>query len=221
MPFHAAPDLNLLMRKSASFFLEFMFTRSMFATPDKARQGEILKQIATFVDAGKLLPTATATLGRYHSGKLRDAHARLESGRTLGKLCFCQASRHYLKGELFMTATALVRAFLGNIFSGKMDEALAIVDPQGVFVSTNPRPNSSNPLHGTFVGQDAPGISQRLWCSSGAGEFSVTAAFGDDEHAALYGTLRHKSRATGREFRQRLGSDLPSAGRPLGSLSFL
>lgn len=100
-----------------------------------------------------------------------------------------------------MTATALVQAFLGNIFSGKMDEALAIVDPQAVFVSTNPRPNPSNPLHGTFVGQDGA----RDFCSGFGsllepGDFNVTAAFGDDRHAALYGTLRHKSRATGREF---------------------
>lgn len=100
-----------------------------------------------------------------------------------------------------MTATALAQAFLDNIFSGKMDEALAIVDQQAVFVSTNPRPNPSNPLHGTFVGHDGAkdffgGFASLLE----PGEFKVTAAFGDDKHAALYGTLRHKSRATGRDF---------------------
>lgn len=100
-----------------------------------------------------------------------------------------------------MTATALAQAFLDNIFSGKMDEALAIVDEQAVFVSTNPRPNPSNPLHGTFVGHDG---AKEFFGSFGSllepGDFNVTAAFGDDKHAALYGTLRHKSRATGRDF---------------------
>lgn len=100
-----------------------------------------------------------------------------------------------------MTATALAQAFLDNIFSGKMDEALAIVDQQAVFVSTNPRPNPSNPLHGTFVGHDG---AKEFFGGFGSllepGDFNVTAAFGDDKHAALYGTLRHKSRATGRDF---------------------
>ncbi|MBT2134492.1 nuclear transport factor 2 family protein [Croceibacterium sp. LX-88] len=100
-----------------------------------------------------------------------------------------------------MTAAALVQAFLGNIFAGKMDEALSMVDPQAVFVSGNPRPNPSNPLHGTFVGQDG---ARDFFGGFGSllepGDFNVTAAFGDDHHAALYGTLRHKSRETGREF---------------------
>ena len=100
-----------------------------------------------------------------------------------------------------MTATALAQAFIDNIFSGKMDEALAIVDQQAIFVSTNPRPNPSNPLHGTFVGHDG---AKEFFLGFGSllepGEFNVTAAFGDDVHAALYGTLRHKSRATGRDF---------------------
>ncbi|MBT2134493.1 zinc-binding alcohol dehydrogenase family protein [Croceibacterium sp. LX-88] len=86
VPFDTAPDLNLLMRKSASFLWEFMFTRPMFSTPDKARQGEILKKVATFVDEGKLAPTASANLGPITAENLRTAHARLESGRTLGKL---------------------------------------------------------------------------------------------------------------------------------------
>jgi zinc-binding alcohol dehydrogenase family protein len=34
VPFDRPPDMNLLMRKSAGFVWEFMFTRSMFRTPD-------------------------------------------------------------------------------------------------------------------------------------------------------------------------------------------
>jgi NADPH2:quinone reductase len=79
-------DLELLKNKSASVHWEFMFTRSMFATKDIARQHEILDRVATLVDAGKLRTTWTQTLGTINAANLREAHRRLESGSTIGKL---------------------------------------------------------------------------------------------------------------------------------------
>jgi hypothetical protein len=54
--------LNALKSKSARFVWEFMFTRSMFGTPDLAMQGEILRAVAARVDGGELVSTPTETL---------------------------------------------------------------------------------------------------------------------------------------------------------------
>lgn len=86
VPFDAPPDLNLIMRKSASFVWEFMFTRSMFRTPDMAKQGEILNRIAALIDEGRIVSTESDILGPIDAATLRTAHARLEQGRTIGKL---------------------------------------------------------------------------------------------------------------------------------------
>ena len=79
-------DLELLKNKSASVHWEFMFTRAMFATADIVRQHEILDTVADLVDAGGLRTTLTATLAPINAANLREAHRRLESGTTIGKL---------------------------------------------------------------------------------------------------------------------------------------
>ena len=79
-------DLNLLKSKSASFAWEFMFTRAMFKTPDMNAQGLILDEVAALIDAKKLRTTLTETLTPINAANLREAHGRLESGRTIGKL---------------------------------------------------------------------------------------------------------------------------------------
>ncbi|WP_051440449.1 zinc-binding dehydrogenase [Ensifer aridi] len=86
VPFDHPPDINLIMRKSAGFRWEFMFTRPMFATADMAKQGAILNAVATMIDERRLVSTASETLGPINAANLRAAHARLESGRTIGKL---------------------------------------------------------------------------------------------------------------------------------------
>lgn len=100
-----------------------------------------------------------------------------------------------------MAATQTVQTFVGHIFSGAMDPALAMVDPQARFVSTNPAPNAANALHGTFIGVEG---AQQFFAGFAEllepGDFQVTSSFGDDEHAALYGTLRHTVRKTGKAF---------------------
>ena len=79
-------DLELIKNKSASVHWEFMFTRAMFGTPDIARQHEILTRAADLVDRGELHTTVTETLRPINATNLREAHRRLESGATIGKL---------------------------------------------------------------------------------------------------------------------------------------
>jgi len=81
-----ALDLRLLKNKSAAFVWEFMFTRSMFQTPDLEVQGHILNQIANLIDGGKIRGTLQETLKPINAANLRRAHRRLESGTMIGKL---------------------------------------------------------------------------------------------------------------------------------------
>jgi NADPH2:quinone reductase len=79
-------DLEIIKNKSASVHWEFMFTRAMFGTPDISRQHEILTHAADLVDRGELRTTLTDTLRPINAKNLREAHRRLESGATIGKL---------------------------------------------------------------------------------------------------------------------------------------
>lgn len=78
-------DVNRLKTKSARFAWEFMFTRALFGK-DMERQGEILTQAARLVDDGVLQTTLSETLGPINATNLKEAHRRIESGKTLGKL---------------------------------------------------------------------------------------------------------------------------------------
>jgi zinc-binding alcohol dehydrogenase family protein len=79
-------DLEVLKSKSVSFSWEFMFTRSMFQTPDMAEQGVLLNEVATLINAGKLRSTLTETLSPINAINLKSAHAQSESGRIIGKI---------------------------------------------------------------------------------------------------------------------------------------
>lgn len=80
------PDIRLLKRKSVSLHWEFMYTRSLFQTPDMARQHDILQQVSQLADAGQLHSTRHAHLGRITAENLRQAHVLLESGTSIGKI---------------------------------------------------------------------------------------------------------------------------------------
>lgn len=86
VPFSTPPDLNKIQSKSASFAWESMFTRAVFNTPDKGVQGEILGEVAEMIDDGRLVSTFAEALGTINAENLRRAHARLEQGRTIGKI---------------------------------------------------------------------------------------------------------------------------------------
>ena len=65
---------------------EFMFARARFRTSDMIEQHRILTRAASLVDAGELRTTLTTRLGPINATNLRQAHALLESGRSIGKL---------------------------------------------------------------------------------------------------------------------------------------
>lgn len=65
---------------------EMMFSRPRFRTADMDEQGRILERVATLVDAGELQGTLGEVLGPINAANLREAHRRLESGTTIGKL---------------------------------------------------------------------------------------------------------------------------------------
>lgn len=81
-----AVELSSLMQKSVSLHWEFMFTRSLFQTPDMQRQHEILDEAAALIDDGTLRTTLAESLGPITAANLRRAHQMLERGRTIGKL---------------------------------------------------------------------------------------------------------------------------------------
>ncbi|RUL70982.1 zinc-binding alcohol dehydrogenase family protein [Dyella choica] len=65
---------------------EMMFARSRFKTSDMAEQGRILARVAALIDEGQLRGIHRETLSPINAGNLREAHRRLESGSTIGKL---------------------------------------------------------------------------------------------------------------------------------------
>ncbi|MEM5366784.1 zinc-binding alcohol dehydrogenase family protein [Paraburkholderia azotifigens] len=84
---NAAPvPVELLKAKSAAFHWEFMFTRSMFGTPDMVEQHKLLTEVARLVDAGTLRTTVGESLGKINAENVRRAHKMLEEGRAIGKL---------------------------------------------------------------------------------------------------------------------------------------
>lgn len=79
-------DIMPFKTKAVSTHWELMFTRPLFQTPDMARQSQILNEVATLLDAGRIRSTATETLGTICAENLKRAHALLESGKARGKL---------------------------------------------------------------------------------------------------------------------------------------
>ncbi|MDM5089489.1 zinc-binding alcohol dehydrogenase family protein [Aeromonas bestiarum] len=79
-------DLGLLKSKSVTFSQEFMFTRSLFQTPDMIEQHKLLGRVAALLDQGVLKSTLTRTLAELTPVTLARAHAEVEAGRMVGKL---------------------------------------------------------------------------------------------------------------------------------------
>jgi NADPH:quinone reductase len=78
--------VELLKSKSAAFHWEFMFTRSMFGTPDMIEQHKLLTEVARLIDAGVIKTTLGRDLGKINAANVREAHRLLEEGRAIGKL---------------------------------------------------------------------------------------------------------------------------------------
>lgn len=82
----ATLDVVPFKRKSLSVHWEFMYTRSLYGTPDIVNQHRLLNEVADLVDAGVLRTTVTETLSPINAANLWTAHAKSESGKTIGKI---------------------------------------------------------------------------------------------------------------------------------------
>ena len=65
---------------------EFMFARPRFRTADMIHHHRILTRVGSLVEAGELRSPLTEVLGPIDATGLRQAHRRMESGSTIGKL---------------------------------------------------------------------------------------------------------------------------------------
>ena len=83
---HGPVNLSALQSKSVTFAWEFMFTRSSYQTPDMIEQHNILDQMAQLIDEGKIRSTLAEKLEPITAAKLREAHKKVESGKTIGKI---------------------------------------------------------------------------------------------------------------------------------------
>ena len=77
---------SAMKQKAASFSWEFMFTRSMYQTPDMVEQHRLLNRIAAWIDEGRIKATANTVMSPINAANLRSAHAQLEAGKAIGKI---------------------------------------------------------------------------------------------------------------------------------------
>jgi len=82
----ASLDIIGFKRKAVSVHWELMFTRSLFDTPDVGEQGRLLDAVAELVDDGRIRTTVTDTLSPINAANLTEAHRRIESATTRGKI---------------------------------------------------------------------------------------------------------------------------------------
>lgn len=79
-------DVMKMKPKSQSLHIEFMFARSMFNAADINEQGRLLNSVSDLIDQGYVRTTVGKNLGVINAANLREAHAELESGRSIGKI---------------------------------------------------------------------------------------------------------------------------------------
>ena len=79
-------DAKLLKTKCLSLHWEFMFTRSMFHTPDMLEQHRLLTDVANMIDAGEIKTTVAYHLGTITAENVRHAHQMLENQQAHGKI---------------------------------------------------------------------------------------------------------------------------------------
>ena len=79
-------DIMPLKQKSISLHWEFMFTRSLFSTPDLLTQHQILTDLSRLIEQGQIKTTLKQSFGKINAENLKQAHALLESGKAIGKI---------------------------------------------------------------------------------------------------------------------------------------
>jgi zinc-binding alcohol dehydrogenase family protein len=79
-------EMSLIRSKSVTLSWELMFTRSMFETDDMIKQHELLNEVASLIDAGKIHTTLEILMQPINAKNLKKAHELLESGKAKGKI---------------------------------------------------------------------------------------------------------------------------------------
>ena len=79
-------DMNRLKNKSAAFCWEFMFTRSLYDTGERAAIGRLLTDLARWIDAGLIRPIDHERLQGLTPDNLQRAFDRVAAGELIGKL---------------------------------------------------------------------------------------------------------------------------------------
>ncbi len=79
-------DIKKLKLKSISLHWEFMYTRSMFNTHDMIKQHKLLTELAQLIDAGHIKTTVGEHGGIINADNLKNAHRKLETNSTVGKI---------------------------------------------------------------------------------------------------------------------------------------
>ncbi len=79
-------ELVPLKSKSISWHWELMFTRSIYQTEDMIEQKNLLAAVAALVDDQQVRTTATTVIDDFSAAGLREAHRRVETGHTIGKI---------------------------------------------------------------------------------------------------------------------------------------
>ncbi|MGK7654385.1 zinc-binding alcohol dehydrogenase family protein [Roseovarius sp. B08] len=82
---HLLP-MGMMMTKAAALHWEYMFARAMHQTPDMIEQHNLLNFVADEIDAGRLRTTLAEVLSPIDAATLREAHRRIETGTTRGKI---------------------------------------------------------------------------------------------------------------------------------------
>lgn len=78
-------SIDALKGKSVTWHWELMFTRPIHE-PDDAYQHDLLTRVSALLDDGTVRTTLTTTLTPMDAATLRDAHALVETSRTIGKV---------------------------------------------------------------------------------------------------------------------------------------
>jgi len=86
LPFDTPVDLFPLFQKSATLVWELMFTRPIFQTADMIEQHRHLEAMTQLIEAQRIQTTMTELLEPINAANMRLAHAKIESGQTIGKI---------------------------------------------------------------------------------------------------------------------------------------
>jgi NADPH2:quinone reductase len=79
-------DIVKLKPKNISLHWEFMFGRARYQAENMKEQGRLLNEVSELIDVGLIRSTFQTNIGAINAVNMRQAHALVESGKTIGKV---------------------------------------------------------------------------------------------------------------------------------------